>query len=107
MPTDHFHTLNRDIRARKLTDDFRHPRLQSISQPHIDSFNALFAPTVNRLPDDPNPLPMPSDVSTVGNTIGNGGILDLAVNDILERVVFDHVESEESRLGNRLGCKCD
>lgn len=69
---------------------FRHPNtqgpdyqaLEELVRPHIESFDAL----------------------TEGDEDGTPGLLQLGVNDIGEKVVFDGKASEDMPFGNKITC---
>lgn len=70
---------------------FRHPSttgpdfqsLEELVRPHVESFDAL----------------------TEGSDDGTPGLLQLGVEDIGEKVVFDGQASEEMPFGNKITCK--
>jgi DNA-directed RNA polymerase I subunit RPA2 len=97
--TDHttFRTLTRE-RA------FRHPptdgpdiaALEELVKPHIESFNAL-------LDDGGTSHKMSSDGEA--NLPDGPGILQLGVNDIGQKVVFDGRAAEGKPFGNKITCE--
>lgn len=78
-----FGTLEREKRFRNPSKDGHDvPNLEELVAPHIQSFDALFS--------DP---------------VTGKGLLELAVNDITSKVIYDGKGKEQGRLGNRLECK--
>jgi DNA-directed RNA polymerase I subunit RPA2 len=78
-----FGTLEREKRFRNpSTTKHDVPALEELVAPHIQSFDALFS--------DP---------------VTGKGLLELAVNDITSKVIYDGKGKEQGRLGNRLESK--
>ncbi len=77
-----FHTLERErLNRHPKTTGPDHPALDELAKPHIESFNAL-----------------------IEDSTGTGkGLLQLGVEDIGKRVVFDG-KREDGTYGNRLSC---
>lgn len=92
-----FHTLTRE-RA------FRHPpadapdiaALEELVKPHIESFNALL--------DDGELFIIAVRYNGTDRTDG-AGLLQLGVNDIGQKVVFDGKGTESKPLGNKITCE--
>jgi len=73
-----FDTIRREKLFRNPPEDkSAFPALIEAGQPHVESFNALF---------------------------GEGGLLDLALQDIGERTIYDGAEGLANPLGNKLIC---
>jgi len=82
MPST-FHTLEREKEFKFPSKTGSNaPELQKLSEPHVESFNAIF--------------------HVEGSTDGKG-LLDRAVEDISPCVIFDGKDSEGSK-GNKLKC---
>ncbi len=80
-----FHTLERERLNRHPTENgMDHPALDELVKPHIESFNALM--------DD-------------SEKNGGKGLLQLGVEDIGNKVVFDQKGADEGRLGNKITCQ--
>lgn len=79
-----FRTLERErLNRHPTTTGPDHPALDELVKPHIESFNAL-----------------------IEDSTGTGkGLLQLAVEDIGKRVVFDG-KREDGTYGNKLSCEC-
>jgi DNA-directed RNA polymerase I subunit RPA2 len=84
-----FHTVKRELRARNPSDkEFEYPALQTLTYPHIKSFNAITE-------------------RCHGDTLEDGvssGLIDLALEDIGQKVVFDGKKDSEHEFGNKLAC---
>ncbi|KAI8052867.1 hypothetical protein BDF22DRAFT_685655 [Syncephalis plumigaleata] len=82
-----FHTVKRELRARNPSDkEFEYPALQTLTYPHIKSFNAITE-------------------RCHGDTLEDGvssGLIDLALEDIGQKVVFDGKKDSEHEFGNKL-----
>lgn len=80
-PIAKFNTLERERIFKNPSDkSFQTPALQEMVAPHIEAFNAL---------------------TEFG--VGKKGLIDLALQDIGSKVVFDQ---RGSGLGNKLSCMC-
>jgi DNA-directed RNA polymerase I subunit RPA2 len=92
-----FHTLSRE-RA------FRHPSidgpdiaaLEELVKPHIDSFNAL---------TEEHGMYITWASKFDADRIDGPGLLQLGVNDIGQKVVFDGRATEGRPLGNKITCE--
>ena len=88
-----FGTLKREQRFRHpSTTGHDAPELEALVAPHIESFDALFEGA-----RDAEGRPIAGDAGK--------GLLELAVQDLRSKVVFDGKGKEQGKLGNRLECK--
>ncbi|ORY90187.1 hypothetical protein BCR35DRAFT_287430 [Leucosporidium creatinivorum] len=87
-----FRTLDRENAFRNPSNqESQYPAPQALVAPHIDSFDALF----EGAPIGPN-----------GQVEQSLGLLDMAINDLQPKVVFDG-QGADGSLGNRLEIKID
>jgi DNA-directed RNA polymerase I subunit RPA2 len=84
--TSQFNTVARETFARNPTDEFEYPALQTLTHPHIKSFNAI---TGCAQSDAPN-----AEITT--------GLLERALEDIGHKVVFDGKPGGPTDHGNKL-----
>lgn len=90
--TTSFNTLDREHAfSHPSTKGPKYPAPHALVAPHIQSFDALF---------EGAPLPYPQT-----GVSASEGLLDLAVKDLMPKVVFDGRGAEGS-LGNRLESSC-
>ena len=102
LPTG-FRTLEREERFRhpsERSDGSSFPDAHRLIRPHLDSFDALFEGATNE-------SEAASSRSGEDGSNGQGvGLLQLLVDDLEPRVVFDGKGDENDGLGNKLECAC-
>ena len=99
----HFGTLEREHRFRFPSDvqgDFNYPAAHELIRPHIDSFDALFEGATN----EQEAISSRSGENGGGNGAGIG-LLQLLVDDLQPKTVFDGVGEANGGLGNKIECR--
>ena len=94
-----FSTLEREERFRHPSEQASaYPDAHRLIRPHLDSFDALFEGATNE-------SEAASSRSGEDGSNGTGvGLLQLLVDDLEPRVVFDGKGDENDGLGNKLEC---
>ena len=84
-----FKTLERErLNRHPSTNGVDHPALEELVKPHVESFNALMEDSSASLED------------------GQGkGLLQLGVEEIGSKVIFDGKGDENGSLGNKISCE--